>query len=288
VSIRWLGTAGHVISTKTTTVLIDPYLSRPSFRELLLPIRSDETLFNRWLPEKIDAVLLGHSHFDHLLDAPAIAKRYRARVVGSATTSTFARAAGVPPERIDVIPEEGRTLNVGDIEVTFIPSLHGRLALGRVPFPGTVTTPPNLPRWFFHYKMGGAFGILLRTRGRSIYHNGSADLIDAELDGSNADVLLVGLAGRRATRDYLGRLTTALRPSVVIPTHHDSFFASLDHGERLLPGIDLDGFFSEMNRVRPDARVMTPLYDDELLIPCDGDPRSAFVVNRHDFARRPL
>ena len=54
--------------------------------------------------------------------------------------------------------------------------------------------------------MGGAYGILLRTGGLSIYHNGSADLIDAELGDTRADVLLAGIAGYRATRDYVARL----------------------------------------------------------------------------------
>ena len=30
VKIRWLGTAGHVIEGARTTLLIDPFLSRPS------------------------------------------------------------------------------------------------------------------------------------------------------------------------------------------------------------------------------------------------------------------
>lgn len=276
--VRWLGTAGHVVSTDTTTVLIDPFLSRPSFRALLRPIEPDTALFDRWLPERVDAVLLGHSHYDHLLDAPAIALARGSRVMGSLSTAAFARASGVPESHIDVVPATGATKTIGDLTITFVPSLHGRIALGRVPFPGEVHAPPRLPVSFWKYRMGGAFGILIQAGNRSLYHNGSADLVDAELEGLHADVLLIGLAGRRGTRAYLDRMLGHLSPTVVVPTHHDAFFGALDLGERLLPGIDLDGFFDTVRLVDPKIRIATPLYRDELVIPKDGDARDLVVA----------
>src|SRR6185369_9951761 len=107
-------------------------------------------------PKKVDAILCGHSHFDHLLDAPRIAMKTGAKLVGSATTCAFARAAGVSESQlVEIAPSGGRT-TVGDIEVRFVPSKHGRIALGRVPFPGEVRSPPRLPARVWHYKMGGA------------------------------------------------------------------------------------------------------------------------------------
>jgi L-ascorbate metabolism protein UlaG (beta-lactamase superfamily) len=125
--------------------------------------------------------------------------------------------------------------------------------------------------------MGGAFGILLEMAGLTVYHNGSADLNDAALDGLRADLLLVGLAGRGATPDYLARLTTCLSPKVIIPAHHDAFFAPLEEGVRLLPGIDLPGFVAEARRLAPRARVITPAYDESLVVPLD--PGDAALVD---------
>jgi hypothetical protein len=85
-------------------------------------------------------------------------------------------------------------------------------------------------------------------------------LSDAALRGVRADVALVGLAGRTATPDYLGRLLSVLTPSFVIPCHHDAFFAPLEHGCRLLPGIDLDGFLADTRALLPDARIALPDY----------------------------
>ncbi|HEY1586997.1 MAG TPA: MBL fold metallo-hydrolase, partial [Polyangia bacterium] len=207
--IRWLGTAGHVIETATTTLLIDPFLTRPSLAQLTGRIAPDESAIRARLPARVDAVLCGHSHFDHLLDAPFIARTTGAVLAGSGTTAAFARASGVAESQLIIVPPSGRTFTVGDATIRFVPSLHGRIVFGHVPFTGEVASAPTLPARAWHYRMGGAFGILVEAGGVRVYHNGSADLIDDELEGERADVLLVGLAGRKNTRDYLRRLCDA-------------------------------------------------------------------------------
>ena len=267
--VRWLGTAAHVIESETTRIAIDPFVTRPGLRHVaaahLAP--NEHEVFERF-GTRLDAVLCGHSHYDHLLDAPTIARVTGAKLVGSRTTCAFGRAAGVAESQLVEIPSVGRTVTIGDLTIRFVHSVHGRIFLGRVPFPGEVSHVSSLPTRARDYRMGGAFGILIRAKdGTSVYHNGSADLVDAELGGEHADVLLVGLAGRHSTRDYLARLAHALTPKVIVPTHHDAFFAPLDWGVHLLPNVDLDGFVSEVSRVAPSARVVTPGYEETLVIP---------------------
>ncbi len=282
VRIAWLGTAGHVVRTETTTLLIDPYVSRAGLLRLASSrLRPDDAAIDRWIPEHVDAVLCGHSHFDHLLDAPRIAHLRGAKLVGSATTCAFARAEGVPDSQLVEVPPTGLSTRVGDVDVRYVPSLHGRIALGRVPFPGEVRTPPHLPRRMWNYKMGGAFGILLRAAGVSVYHNGSANLVDAKLRGAHADVLLVGLAGRSSTRDYLARLTGVLGPDLLVPTHHDAFFAPLEEGLRLLPRIDLDGFAAEARRLAPRARVLFPDYGEVVQVHAQQARGATLVRDAH-------
>jgi L-ascorbate metabolism protein UlaG (beta-lactamase superfamily) len=275
VRISWLGTAAHVVSTERTTVLIDPHVSRHTLGHVALRrLEPDDGAIARWIPKRVDAVLCGHSHYDHLLDAPRIARKTGAKLVGSRTTCAFARAEGVPESQLVVVEPHGARVTVGDFAIKFVPSLHGRIALGRVPFPGEVRETPRLPARVWQYKMGGAFGILIDAPDVRIYHNGSADLIDAELEHEHADVLLVGLAGRFATRDYLKRLVTKLSPRLVIPTHHDTFFAPLEAGLHLLPGVDLAGFKSELRMLVPRTRTHMPDYGEEI----DVTPDEAHAV----------
>lgn len=278
-SIEWLGTAGHVVRSRTTTVLIDPFVSRPGLLRVGLGrLRPDADAIERYVPRKVDAVLLGHSHYDHLMDAPSIARRTGARIVGSRSTAAFARAEGVPESQIVEVPEVGATLRVGDLDIRFVRSRHGRIFFGRVPFPGEVAEAPRIPARANEYRMGGAFGIVLRAPGATLYHNGSADLVDAEIEEERADVVLVGLAGRAATPDYVKRLVGVLRPSLIVPTHHDAFFSPIGDGVRLLPRIDLDAFVEEARAVAPRATLVTPDHLETLCVP-EGDARGAGLLD---------
>jgi L-ascorbate metabolism protein UlaG (beta-lactamase superfamily) len=265
--LSWLGTAGFVVETQETTLLLDPFVTRPGLHRLARRFVPDDLAIARHVPRRVTAVLCGHSHYDHVADAPRIAQATKAKLVGSASTCAWGRAEGLPETQLVRIPPNGAVVRFGDVEVRFVASRHGRIFLGRVPFPGEVESTPPSPGRLWHYRMGGAFGILVRAPGVTIYHNGSADLIDAELEGERADVLLACLAGRRGTENYVARLVSALQPSLVVPTHHDAFFAPLERGVHLLPGIDLDGFVSEVAQRAPAATVITPEYEERICVP---------------------
>jgi L-ascorbate metabolism protein UlaG (beta-lactamase superfamily) len=274
--ISWLGTAGFVIETRETTLLVDPYLSRTGLRRMVSPLVPDDLAIARHVPKKVDAILCGHSHYDHAADAPRIARMTGAKLVGSASTCAWGSAEGLPEDRLVRIPPRGAQVRFGDVEVRFVASRHGKAILGRVPFPGEVRVARREPR-VWHYKMGGAFGLLLKAPGVTIYHNGSADLVDAELEGERADVLLACLAGRGGTENYVGRLVAALDPKLVVPTHHDAFFAPLERGLHLLPGIDVEGFVSEVFTRAPHASVITPDYEEPICVPPD-DARGSVLA----------
>src|SRR5262245_1215956 len=100
VSIRWFGTAGFELVYGGTTILIDPYLSRVSLAKFLFaPLRPDESLIGRVI-ERADAIFVGHSHFDHVLDVPLIARRTGAHVYGSLSTVSLLRASSVAEGQI--------------------------------------------------------------------------------------------------------------------------------------------------------------------------------------------
>lgn len=275
--ITWLGTAGFIIESRETTLLIDPFVTRPGLTRIAGKMIPDDQAIARHVPQRVDAVLCGHSHYDHVADAPRIAKHTGAKLVGSASTCSWGRAEGLAESQLVQIPGSGAEVRFGDIEVRFVPSRHGRVAFGRVPLMGEVLTTPRGPGRLWHYRMGGAFGLLVKAPGLTVYHNGSADLIDAELDGERADVLLACLAGRKGTESYVARLVSALAPQLVVPTHHDAFFAPLERGLHLLPGIDVEGFVSEVHLRSPGATVITPDYEEPICVP-PNDARGAVLA----------
>ena len=259
ITLRWMGTAAYDITRGDTTLLIDPFVSRPSFPRVIAgrPIPPDERAAERRFP-RADVILIGHSHFDHLMDAPSIARRTGAVIAGSPTTCFIAEACGVAGKSLLPQADPPEQFRRGGFDVRFIPSLHGKVFLGRVPYPGKLSSVPAPPVKAADYPVGDVYGVWLKAGGLSIYHNGSAGLIDDALSGIGADVLLLGLASRFGTRDYVRRMIELVRPSVIIPCHYDWFFSPLDKGIRHLPGIKLGHFLREVHDTDPGIRVIVP------------------------------
>ena len=93
VNVRYLGVGGVLLSRGSDVVLTAPLYSNPSLVEFAADhqIRSDPGVIDRLFPPEgkaAQAILVGHSHYDHLLDVPYVALNLAtsAKVYGSQTT----------------------------------------------------------------------------------------------------------------------------------------------------------------------------------------------------------
>ncbi len=254
-SLRWLGTAGFAIEYEGHTILVDPYVSRAGLRSLfgavLLP---DERAIDAFVPAA-DAVLVGHTHFDHALDIAAIASR-GANVYGSSSAANLLRARDLGARAIEVVP--GRVYAVGPFEVTFVESLHSKLVFGlAIPHDGELTCDHLDDLRGHQYRCGQVYGIHIAVAGVTFYHQGSADLLEDRIRHRHIDYFLAGIAGRGFTRDYTRRILRALEPKVVIPHHFDDFFRPLGGEPGFSFNVNLGGFVEEVERVSRDFAVHT-------------------------------
>jgi L-ascorbate metabolism protein UlaG (beta-lactamase superfamily) len=257
--IEWLGVSGYRLTYEGVSLLIDPYLSRVPLRTLLLRRRAlpDEELIGRYLGPaggQVAGVLVGHTHFDHAVDAPAIARRYRTKAYGSASLAHLMRLHGLGELAVQVTPHE--RLELGPFTVRFVPSRHSKLILGRkVPMAGELTCDHLHGLVPTAYKCGDVWGIRIDVAGIGLYHQGSADLDDSELGDERVDVFLAGVAGRSVTPRYWERILPRLDPEVVVPTHFDNFFSPLGADEDFVRGVKLDELPEEIGAVAGDARI---------------------------------
>ena len=156
-------------------------------------------------PGRVAAVLVGHTHFDHAVDAPALAARHRAPAYGSASLAHLVGLHGVGELAVEVEPH--RRYEIGPFVVTFVPSKHSKLLFGRkVPMDGPLTCDALDGLAPTAYKCGAVYGIRLEVAGISLYHQGSANLDDDELKRDPVDVFLAGVAGREVTPRYWDRV----------------------------------------------------------------------------------
>ena len=256
--IEWLGVSGYRISCEGKTLFVDPYLSRVPLRNLLLrrPTLPDPGALDRFAqaPGEVVGVLVGHTHFDHAVDAPAIARRFGCRAYGSDSLVRLMDLHGLAGQAVEVEPY--RTYELGPFEVSFTPSVHSKLLLGlAVPYDGALTCEhldalsPNA------YRCGQVWGITIAVAGVRLYHQGSANLIDDAVREKGVDVFLAGVAGRSFTEDYWKRILPRLEPRVVVPTHYDNFFRPLGARMEFVANVKLSELPEEIGAVSSDIEV---------------------------------
>ncbi|HEX4869387.1 MAG TPA: MBL fold metallo-hydrolase [Moraxellaceae bacterium] len=244
VSLTYLGTAGFVLKGAQRTVVLDPYLSRPGLVDTLSrPLQPDTELIRRTIPHA-DDVLVGHAHYDHILDAPDLCRQTGARLIGSDSTVQVGRAAGLPEAQL--LATAGREdIASGPWTLRGLPSRHGRV-FGRIPFPGDITAPPPWPPRMADLRHGLVLNWIVDTGGLRIAHVDSADFIEAELAGQEVDVLCLCAVGRQYRKDYVQDVVRLLKPRWIVPCHWDTMFTPLHAEPDLIPGVDLPGFLTEI------------------------------------------
>ncbi|RZS29783.1 L-ascorbate metabolism protein UlaG (beta-lactamase superfamily) [Herbihabitans rhizosphaerae] len=229
-TVDWLGVAGYRFTYQDHTLFVDPFVSRVPLSALLrrrtaLPDPARVAAVEA--PGTTVGILIGHGHWDHALDAPALARRLGCRVYGSRSVENLMRLHGLDDSAVEVEPYHRYEL--GPFTVSFTPSTHSKLVLGqRIPFDGDTSCDTLAELTPQAYRCGQTWGITITVGDFTIYHQGSADLIDDAVREHDVDLFLAGVAGRSYTPDYWQRVLSLLRPKVVVPTHYDDFFVSVD------------------------------------------------------------
>jgi L-ascorbate metabolism protein UlaG (beta-lactamase superfamily) len=256
--LEWLGVSGYRISAEGKTLFVDPYLSRVPFSELLRrrPALPDPAALDRFLhaPGEVVGVLVGHTHFDHAVDAPAISRRFGCKAYGSDSLVTLMGLHGLAGRTVQVEPY--RSYELGPFEVSFTPSVHSKLLLGlAVPYDGDLTCEHLDALSPAAYRCGQVWGISIKVAGVSFYHQGSANLIDEAIRERGVDVFLAGVAGRSFTDHYWQRIIPRLDPKVVVPTHYDNFFRPLGRPLEFVSDVRLSLLPDEIASVSTDAQI---------------------------------
>ena len=138
--LTYLGVAGWQLTDGAHVLLVDPYFTRADVTDDKAPLSPDVAAIERYAPACADAVLVGHSHYDHVLDVPAISVRTGAVVVGTESTLNVARAAGVPEARL-LAARAGETLAIGPFSIRAVRGLHSLTGQAYAEIPRGVTLP---------------------------------------------------------------------------------------------------------------------------------------------------
>src|SRR5262245_24864404 len=285
VHLTHLGAAGWEITDGKRVILLDPYLSRlritgqfgtyttPSLtgdrRRIFGPeddLVGDEAAVDAHIT-RADFIFHSHSHFNHTIDMPYIARKTGATVIGTESTINLARAGGVPESQLLPV-HGGEDWAFGDFSVKVIPSLHS--ALNGKHFFDSRVVPHDFrgPRRLGTDVEGGTLAYLLRLAGYEILWFGSMNYIERGVEGLRPDVAMIAAARqRRETADSAGRLMLAPgQPPIVFATDWDeqSFPFGAPQDERLR---EAEVFVKEVRKASPRTRVVLPRHLESHTLP---------------------
>lgn len=239
-SVRYMGNTSLLITDEMTSIMVDGWFTRPSFfLRVLGKIEPDMDAiidgFARGDIAELAAVIPVHSHYDHAMDAPEVARRTGAVLVGSESTANIGRGWGLSDDQIRTVVS-GEPLQFGDFTVTLIKSRHLTSAnpeIGSVTLDDPVISEPLVPPViFYEYKMGEVYSIHVDHPLGSILIQGSAGYVTGALDDVRADVVFLGV-GRISAKtetyqqEYWEQIVRVVRPRRVFPVHWDSPFDAL-------------------------------------------------------------
>jgi len=243
VKVTFLGNSTLHIDDGKTSLLVDGFVSRPSrFKTAFGKIEPDQTIIKDELRKAgirhVDAVLVGHAHHDHALDATAIADRYGADVVGSRSFGWIYTGSHQPggSGNLVVVPKKGAEYKYGKFKVTFALSDHvGSHLAPQRKIEGQITSPVAMPAGYSDFKCGDVFALYIAHPEGNIVVTTTAGAKPEQLKDKKADVVFLGVGflskESPAKQDAYWRETVeATNPKVVVPVHWDDFTRKLSKG----------------------------------------------------------
>lgn len=233
--VRFMGVSTLLFEDGEAAILIDGFLSRPGLARLLFgKVAPDEPRIEAALQragiDRLAAVIAVHSHYDHVLDAPAVAQRTGAVLIGSESTANVGRGWGLAEDRLRAVEDE-ETLRFGRFTVTLLRSRHAPVASADG---GVIAAPLVPPARATAYKEGGSYSVLVEHDGRRrLLVQGSAGFVEGALQGRPAEVVFLGIgaAGKQGEAyldAYWREVVAATGARRVIPIHWDDFTRPLE------------------------------------------------------------
>lgn len=258
VKVSFLGVATLLLDDGETSILTDGFFSRPGMLQMFFgKVEPDLDAITRGLQRagipaktgKLAAVIPVHSHYDHSMDAPEVAKRTGAPLLGSDSTANVGRGWGLPEKQIRVA-KLAEPMAFGRFSVTLFAGRHAPTGFTG----GEITQPLKPPARAIDYKEGQSYVILVQHDGRSLLIVGSAGFEPGALRGVQAEVVLLGIGAlgpqSDAYRDaYWREVVTGVNARRVIPIHWDDFWISSDQAMKPMPP-PVDRFNVSMDFVR--------------------------------------
>jgi len=276
--IVYLGASGLSLRHGDDHIFTAPFFSNPSLWQLAFSrIKASPERFPAYMDDlasNASAILVGHAHYDHLMDVPLVARRMpaTARIYGSRTTAHILAAAKLR-QRIEVLNDKagdasraGEWISIPNTSIRFMPLLSGHAPhLGGIRlYDGEYRKDRRkLPRWPEDWRIGQPLSFVIdfldpvaRTiRFRVFYQDAATEAPEGfpppMRDGRAFDLAVICVASFDEVDDHPEALLARLRPRAVLLVHWEDFFQSQSEPIEPVPGTDVDEFLERFEAAIP-------------------------------------
>lgn len=223
--LSWYGTASLVLESDGYKIAVDPFLTIP-LKESYCRRRLHAIKYRA-----VDAVLVTHGHFDHILDIPRLYKNSDKEIYATSTPCKTLYRRGVPRENLHPI-KPGATLQLGPFTVRVYQGRHCRYDAGvmlKTIF--KKETVLNLGRLYqlirlhrLYEENGESLFYEIEVEGKRLQLMGSMGLDVATRYPTEADVLILPFQGTSSPARTVAPIIARLRPKSVYLDHYDDTF----------------------------------------------------------------
>lgn len=290
IRLTYLGVSGFVIRHGSRALMTAPSFTHPGGLRLMLPspfrLSPDTATADRMLAgvdlAGIGAIVVGHAHYDHLLDVPYVARRWAptATIYGSATMVNT--LAGDPALRQRAVPVADSVATATSRGGWIYPPGGGfrfmPLASSHAPNAWMYTfadgearkARTSLPRTARGWKKGAVYAYLIDVIApdstpllRLYYQDAAADSVYTVLpplegrDARPVDVAILCVGNYDGAPGNPDVLLGSLRPRYVVLSHWEDFFRSPLDPLRVIPLTDTQRLVETVRRAVSD-RWITP------------------------------
>lgn len=234
VTVTWLGITTLLFDDGETQILTDGTFTRLRAFDIASGRRvySDVAAINHGLAEfrinRLAAIIPLHGHFDHAMDAGHVANRTSAILIGSESAANVARGSKVPVSQYQTLAD-GESRQFGNFTITLVESAHAPIGIGDEGwFSGAIIEPLRQPARVSEWKAGMCWSAIIEHPQGTALVQGSGGFVEGKLDGVQADVALLSVAGlagvgRQYTQHYWAETVIRTGAARVYPIHFDDY-----------------------------------------------------------------
>jgi hypothetical protein len=314
--IQYFGVGGYLVHWRDEGLLIAPLFSWTSllFPPLMVTPNKDEIDLRMPRADDVTMLLVGHGHYDHLLDVPWILKEHtpEAHAYGSKTVGIILRAEIEPCRVIDAEEKMATVSTNRTVRGSWFYSKHKRfraMAIQSVHAPhlGEITLAhgihdskfETLPSAVWRWKDGQVLTWiidLLDEQLRTVYrvhYQDSASTPPYGLppylnDGKDIDIDILAASSWSNVDNYPGTLLKTANPDLVVLGHWENFIGGDIENPTPMPGQNIDGLYAKVLESIPDKRkIMMPMPLSYIPVPDGDEPIQEHQSSSDDIEFKP-